>query len=255
MKFELKPHMGMVALALFSVLALAYALLASEDKAKADTVRVAERDRVENEIPTPMKASQSVDPEDPDRLRPGQPRRPATSPFSHLPQSRTGLPLEDDRFIAESAEEQSWLDRNGYPNNVKLAAMTTASDDLLRAAADAGDGHARDFLDSRALTKKDPEAQGRLLDSARRGSLYAASLLAGFELGTRDGDKSLAYSLHRFQEMRGDSRASIMRDLVFEGRLTALERAHAEVEALRFSNTSTVETFYDPRPVDLTHAH
>lgn len=53
------------------------------------------------------------------------------NPFAHLPQSRIGMALESDPFVAESSQEQQWLDRNGFPNSEQWKAYSSAPDGLL----------------------------------------------------------------------------------------------------------------------------
>ena len=137
----------------------------------------------------------------------------ALSPFAHIPQTRDGMPFEDDPFIAESIEEQRWLDRNGFPNARQWAAYSQAPDGLLQQAAASGDTVAGVTLDARRLAQGEQEAAGRLMDAGRKGSLFAVSTLQAYVSSPHGGDPVLGYALGRLMEMKGDSRVAAGRAL------------------------------------------
>lgn len=174
------------------------------------------------------------------------------SPFAHVPASRMGMPLESDPFEAGSVEEQRWLDRNGFPNEEQFRVYSTASEGLLRAAAQSGDRLAKVELDGRLLMQGDQGAVGRLFESAEDGSLYALTKLAGYMAVSRDGSHSLAYSISRVQEIRGDTRIALARDILMRKPLDPLEKAEAEMNALKMAKELELRfrggVFRDPRP-------
>lgn len=176
----------------------------------------------------------------------------AKHPFPRVPRTRAGLSLEADPFVAESVEEQRWLDRNGYPNQKQLEAYTAASNYDLEAAVAAGDQVAAVTLASRKLPTGDAAAGAELMAHAAKGSSYALSLLAAYHAGSRNGNPSLAYSLLRLAELRGDWRAAFARSqMPFE--LDSMQRATAEAEALRMfremQQNAGSRNVIDPRPV------
>lgn len=152
--------------------------------------------------------------------------------FSHLPTSRKGMPLVDDPFVAESFEEQMWLDRNGYPNAEQMLAYTNASDGQLERAAADGDKLAKVTLESRRLQQGDQSAVGRLIKDGMDGSMYAISRLAAYEAGAPAGNRQLAYTLSRVQEMAGDTRVAGSRPVMFGTPLSAEAQMTAERDAL-----------------------
>lgn len=173
--------------------------------------------------------------------------------FSGLPQSRHGLALDGDPFVAESVEEQKWLDRNGYPNAQQWAAYRSATDGQLAHAAANGDKLARVFADARALSTGDQDAANRLMKAAEEGSLFALNMLEAHMAGASNGNGSLAYSLNRVIEMMGNSRISLTRE--FSPNIASLsptERMLAEADARllfeKLKSTSARENFVDPRP-------
>jgi hypothetical protein len=175
------------------------------------------------------------------------------NPFFHLPRTRAGLALESDPFLAESAEEQRWLDRHGYPNSVQYQAYSVATDGLLQQAADSGDRIAGVFLDSRKLLGGDPDAAGRLLFAGSKGSSFALANLQAYMAGTSDGDRVLAYALARVMEMKGDSRSALVREGNFASPLTMDDRHRGELMALQileqFQEDAGSANLNDPRPI------
>lgn len=173
-------------------------------------------------------------------------------PFPNVPRTRTGMDLESDPFVAESVEEQRWLDRNGYPNEQQLAAYSTASNQMLERAVQAGDKLAAVVLAGRKLGAGDALAGAELMTAGANGSGYALSTLAAYMAGSSKGNPSLAYSLLRVNELRGDWRSAIARSQLPVD-LDSLERAKAEAEALRMfremQRNSSLRNFVDPRPI------
>lgn len=155
----------------------------------------------------------------PDSLRPG-----GHNPFPDLPQSRDGLPLDDDPFVATSKAEQSWLDRNGYPNAKQWAAYTHAPDLQLREAAERGDRGAKAMFAHRRLMAGDDAAVTDLLTEGARGSGFALDMLASYLASSRGGNRQTAYAISRVSEMRGNFRVAAARDLMFDTPLTNTER-------------------------------
>lgn len=129
------------------------------------------------------------------------------NPFAHLPRTRAGMPFDGDPFVAESTQEQQWLDRNGYPNAQQLMAYETAPDGLLEQAAAAGDDLAAVLLDSRRLISGDQAAADRLFHAAAEGSMFALSRLQAYMAGSPKGDPAYAYALYRLMQLKGDTRA------------------------------------------------
>ena len=185
----------------------------------------------------------------------GGPPRPigAIDPFPNVPRSRAHEPLVGDPFIAQSVQEQQWLDRNGYPNAEQLAAYSTASDLALEQAAEHGDSVASVELAARQLAKGDPQASGKLMTAGANGSSYALSLLASYMAAGKYGNPELAYALSRVVEMRGDWRMPLTRDAMFPTPLTEQQRLQGEAEALRLfkqlAGKNGTQNFTDPRPM------
>lgn len=189
----------------------------------------------------------------PESLRP-----PGQHPFPDLPQSREGLPLEDDPFMAKSKAEQLWLDRNGYPNAKQWAAYTQASDLQLREAAAQGDRGAKAMLDHRRLMAGDDAAVTDLLTEGAKGSGFALDMLASYLASTRGGDQQTAYAVSRVSEMRGNLRVAGARDLMFSTPLTDSERMEGDLEAMEIYNSlyelqqklkGPSSSPVDPRPI------
>lgn len=179
---------------------------------------------------------------------------PIPHPFPGIAQSRNELPLENDPFLAESKEEQAWLDRNGFPNSEQLEAYSTANDDTMRQAAASGDEIARVILDERLLTRGDVSAQERLFTAAAEGSSYALSTLAAYMAGSSKGSPEIGYALSRAAEMRGDFRIAPARDAMFASPLTMEQKMQGEREALEIFNdlqnrAGNGRSFVDPRPI------
>ena len=156
--------------------------------------------------------------------------RSSAYPFTGVPRSRQGLAFEDDPFIVESAEEQAWLDRQGYPNARQWAAYTQASDAMLGEAAAAGDVAAQTILDHRRLMAGDEAAIDDMLVSAAEGHGFALQMLASY---MAPKDRLAGYALSRVLEMRGNYRVAGARDVMFGKPLNQVERMQAENEALR----------------------
>lgn len=179
-------------------------------------------------------------------------------PFPDLPQSRDGLPLDDDPFMATSKAEQSWLDRNGYPNAKQWAAYTQASDLQLREAAERGGTGAKVILDHRRLMAGDDAAVTDLLTEGAKGSGFALDMLASYLASTRGGDRQTAYAVSRVSEMRGNLRVAAARDLMFDTPLTNSERMQGDQEAMDIYNSlyelqrkirGSSSSPVDPRPI------
>ncbi|UOV04368.1 hypothetical protein MUU77_03410 [Pseudoxanthomonas sp. F37] len=168
-------------------------------------------------------------------LEPQQPR--GHHPFPDLPQSRDGLPLNDDPFIATSKAEQAWLDRNGYPNAQQWAAYTRASDVQLRDAAKQGDKGATALLGHRRLMAGDDTAVVDLLTEGAKGSGFALDMLASYLASVRGGNRQTAYAISRVSEMRGNFRVAAARDLMFDTPLTNTERMQGDQEAMEIYNS------------------
>lgn len=174
------------------------------------------------------------------------------NPFAHVPTSREGMDFESDPFVAESIEEQQWLDRNGFPNAEQWKVYSAAPDGLLRQSAESGDPIAAVMLDSRMLLQGDLDASGRLLHAGGKGSMFALSMLSAYMAGSPSGDPVLGYAVSRVMEMRGDTRVAIARDGIFRTELTPEQRMRGERMALDlfaqlrddFPNRKSV----DPRP-------
>lgn len=184
----------------------------------------------------------------------GRPRPVAPiDPFPRVQKTRVGLPLASDPFIADSVEEQRWLDRNGFPNEEQQMAYSSAPDIVLEQAAAHGDEVAAVMLASRQLLYGDREAAGKLMTAGANGSSYALSLLSGYLAANRNGNPKLAYALSRVVELRGDWRGPLSRDFMFRRSLTAVEKVEAEGEALKmlqdFRQHSTSRNYVDPRPM------
>lgn len=156
----------------------------------------------------------------------------AAYPFPDLPRSRSRLPLEGDPFIATSKEEQSWLDRNRYPNAKQWIAYNQASDGLLAQAAAAGDRTAAIMLDHRQLVAGDDSKIDALLTEGARGSTFALDILASFLANGDSGGRVTAYAISRASEMRGNIRLGPARDVMFNSPLSPSDRIKGEAEAL-----------------------
>lgn len=130
----------------------------------------------------------------------GKPRQRAPmDPFFRVPRTRNGMPLAGDQFVAESVEEQRWLDRHGYPNSQQWAAYSRASDLELEQAAAHGDSVAAVFLASHQLARGDPAASGRLMTAGMNGSSFAIHELSAYLTGARNGNPELGYALSRVE--------------------------------------------------------
>lgn len=188
-----------------------------------------------------------------------EPQRPSGhSPFPDLPLSRDGLPLNDDPFIATSKAEQSWLDRNGYPNAQQWAAYTEASDLQLRDAAEQGDKGAAAMFGHRRLMAGDDTAVVDLLTEGAKGSGFALDMLASYLASARGGNRQTAYAISRVSEMRGNFRVAVARDLMFDTPLTNAERMQGDQEAMEIYNSllelqrkirGPASSPVDPRPI------
>ena len=180
---------------------------------------------------------------------------PLPSAFADLPNSRVGLPLEDDPFGAQSVLDQQWLDRNGYPNALQWRAYAGASPDALRQAAAAGDSLAAIQLESWRLIQGEASALDALFEHARRGSLFALELAASAHAGSsRVRDPAMAYVLYRVLELRGNHASALARELTVGAALPALERLEAESLALGlyadlFGDRHLQPCAADPRPL------
>ncbi|WP_141481001.1 hypothetical protein [Marilutibacter maris] len=165
------------------------------------------------------------------------------------------MSLRDDPFLAESREEQKWLDRNGYPNRIQLERYNQASDYMLEQAANGGDTVADVVLQGRRLSGSQIDlAAERLMELARDGSGFALSTLSAFMAGSSKGSPEIGYALSRVAEMRGDSRMALGRDAMFRRPLTPEQKLQGEAEALRLfnemrSSSKVGKAFVDPRPV------
>lgn len=159
----------------------------------------------------------------------------AQNPFPEVPRSRTGLSLEDDPFNAESVEEQSWLDRHGYPNVSQWTTYSQASDGMLQLAAESGDATAQTMLDARQLPQQ--TAVDRLLLSAADGNDFALQLLASHYAGSGPDNYVDAYTVARVSEMRGNLSAAISREMLFRKPLSSEQRMRGEAGALRLNAT------------------
>lgn len=179
----------------------------------------------------------------------------AQNPFPEVPRSRTGLSLEDDPFNAESIEEQSWLDRHGYPNLSQWTTYSQASDGLLQLAAASGDATAQTMLDARQLPRQ--AAVDRLLLSAASGNDFALQLLASHYAGSGPDRYVDAYAVARVSEMRGNLSAAFSREMLFRKPLSPGQRMQAEADARRLNATLNrlyrehhgVEFIADNRPI------
>jgi hypothetical protein len=184
----------------------------------------------------------------------GKPRaRASMDPFFRVPKTRHGLPLEHDPFVAESVEEQRWLDRNGYPNSQQWAAYSTAPEIVLEQAAAHGDSVAEVMLAARQLSHGDPRAGGKLMTAGMNGSSFALHMLASYLISAKHGNPELGYAVSRVVELRGDWRAGITREFGFRVPLTQVQRARAEGKAFQmldsFRRHSPVYPYVDPRPL------
>ena len=184
----------------------------------------------------------------------GKPRaRAPMDPFVRVPRTRVGMPLENDQFVADSVEEQRWLDRNGYPNTEQWAAYAAAPDVTLEAAAAHGDSVADVMLAARQLAQGDPEAAGKLMTAGANGSSFALSMLASYLANGKNGNPELAYAVSRVVELRGDWRAGITRDAMFRSPLSAEQRLRAEGTAFKLledlDKNSSLPNYVDPRPL------
>lgn len=178
--------------------------------------------------------------------------RATVDPFSGVPKTRKGLPFDDDPFVAESLQEQQWLDRNGYPNAKQWATYSAASDLVLEVAAASGDNVASVMLAARQLARGDTEASGRLMTAGMSGSSFALSLLAAYLANGKNGNPELGYAVSRLIELRGDWRSGIMREEMYRTPLSPMQKVRAESEAMKllndFRSLSGVQLYIDPRP-------
>lgn len=183
----------------------------------------------------------------------------AMHPFHGVPRSRRNLPLDGDPFAPSSAEEQEWLDRNGFPNAEQVHVYSTASDAALEQAAAAGDLVAQVMLDGRRLMTGDRHAEARLMAAAAAGSNYALTTLAGY-LGrpSPGGEPARAYALTRVAEMLGDYKIGLVRDVLVSKPLDPSVRLKAEADALKIYKNIVDErrkrrgpqaAIVDPRPL------
>jgi hypothetical protein len=184
----------------------------------------------------------------------GKPRpRAPMDPFFRIPKTRNGLPLEGDYFVAESVQEQRWLDRNGYPNAEQWAAYSAAPDMTLAQAAAHGDDVADIMLAARQLAHGDPKAGGKLMTAGMNGSSFALSMLASYLANGKYGNPELGYAVSRVVELRGDWRSGMTRDYMFRTPLTPQQKARGESEAIKlidsFRSRSPVQPYVDPRPL------
>lgn len=181
-------------------------------------------------------------------------------PFPNVPLSRKNLPLDGDPFDARSKAEQDWLDRNGYPNAEQMSAYSTASDIELREAAKSGDRAAEAIYNGRRIAAGDESAVDDLMEMSAKGSNFALDILAA-QLASQKQDaasRSLAYSISRVSELRGNYRSAASRDLLFDSPLTQFERMEAEQDASEIFQSLIVKSQQlrggqispvDPRPV------
>lgn len=221
---------------------------------------VAQTSSTEESAPTLSTTREAVDAHQSDGLTTfvpitgGRPRtRAPIDPFSRVPKTRNGLPLDNDVFVAKSVEEQRWLDRNGYPNSEQLSAYSSASTLTIEQAAAHGDQIAEVELASRQLLRGDPKAAGKLMTAGMNGSSFALSRLAAYLSSGKHGNPELGYAVSRVLELRGDWRAGIGREFGFEAPLTSIQKARAEGKALQildsFRRHSPVQPYIDPRPL------
>ena len=155
-------------------------------------------------------------------------------PFPEVPKTRDGMSFDNDPGYAESKAEQKWLDRHGFPNEKQLDAYMGAPEALLKQASEAGDKVAQTILDARLLAS-DPMAQQRLVDAGAEGNLFALNMLVSFQGGSASGDPVAAYAVSRVAEMRGDTRASVTREVMMSRSLSTEQRMLGESEALRLN--------------------
>lgn len=185
----------------------------------------------------------------------GKPRaRAPIDPFPRVPKTRSGLPLENDYYVAESVQEQRWLDRNGYPNTRQVAAYSAAPDIVLEQAAAHGDSVAEVMLAGRRLAQGDPTAAGKLMTAGMNGSSYALSTLASYLAGAENGNPELGYAISRVVELRGDWRSAITREVMFRTPLTSVQRVRAEGQAIHMlddfrKHSPQGQRYIDPRPL------
>lgn len=111
------------------------------------------------------------------------------------------------------------------------------------------------MLDHRKLISSDESAEGDLLTSAAKGSLFALELLAGSMAGSgQRADPATAYALMRIMEMKGNLRTAIGREMLISGSLNQMQRAQAEVEALKIlrrMDELEMDLHGSKRPVDI----
>ncbi len=175
-------------------------------------------------------------------------------PFPNIPKSRVGLPMGSDPFVAQSREEQQWLDRNGFPNEQQWLAYSAASDVILEAAAAHGDQIAGVMLAARQFAHGDPEASGKLLTAGMNGSGFALNTLASYlDSSKKFGNPELGYAISRVAEMRGDWRAGFVREVMFTHTLSPEQKANANGKALEilgeFRKSNPMGSHFDPRPL------
>ena len=172
------------------------------------------------------------------------------NPFPGVRKTRKGLSLTEDPFFAESAAEQAWLDRHGYPNAEQWKVYTQASDSQLQIASAQGDRAAKAPLLQRDLMAGEEGAIAEMLGEGATGSIFALELLSS-TLANRPNDRVMAYAVSRVAEMNGNSRIAGGRDLMFKKPLTSVEKVDAEQEAFRiYADLSRSSSFrVDPRPI------
>lgn len=172
------------------------------------------------------------------------------NPFPGVPKTRKGLSLTEDPFFAESAAEQAWLDRHGYPNAEQWKVYTQASDSQLQIASTQGDRAAKALLLQRNLMAGEEGAIAEMLGEGATGSIFALELLSS-TLANRQNDRVMAYAVSRVAEMNGNFRIAGGRDLMFREPLTPVEKIDAEQEAFRiYADLSRSSSFrMDPRPI------
>lgn len=174
-----------------------------------------------------------------------------------VPQTRDGMSLQAEPFIAASIDEQRWLDRNGYPNSEQLRVYSSLPDSSLAKAANEGDSVAAVMLANRGLIQGEPGAGEELLALAAAGSGYALQVHAAFLAGSSRGNPREAWAISRVEEMRGNMRLALARDAMFPQPLSQSERLQGDARALelfamlrrlRVEVNGSDEGWVDPRP-------
>lgn len=171
-------------------------------------------------------------------------------PFPHVPRTREGMSLEEDPFGANSEAEQAWLDRHGYPNALQLQEYTSASDEQLLAAAEAGDEVARTLLDFREFERGSESAENALLHAGATGNSYALELLSSWHSGSEYGDPIFGHALSKVLEWQGNYQISLLRNMGMRTPLSEADRILAEAEALMIFNQfrELLQEMGDPSP-------